>query len=66
MNLLTISSYEEQESVYENLKAHLNGYSAAYWIALKRGEGPSGDKAKKMSWSSDLRTFRLNDLVLQQ
>ena len=48
MNLLTVSSLEEQESVFLNLQAHLKEYSAAYWIALKRG-----DKKQKMTWSSD-------------
>ena len=46
MNLLTVSSLEEQESVFLNLQAHLKEYSAAYWIALKRG-----DKKQKMTWS---------------
>merc|ERR1711935_616060 len=37
MNLATVSSVAEQESIFNSLSTHLdNGYPAAFWISLKR------------------------------
>ena len=45
MSLLTVSSQEEQEMVYDKIAEHFQTPSA-FWISLKRGQGEMGDKVR--------------------
>ena len=42
MNLVTVSSEEEQRSIFDKINAHLNySYPAVYWISLRRESSKS-------------------------
>ena len=53
MSLATVSTEEEQTEVYQKINDHLSKVTSppvAYWVGLKRGQGPKGDQTKEFSW----------------
>merc|ERR1712147_188478 len=54
MSLATVSTEEEQTEIYQKINDHLSKDElkppVAYWIGLKRGQGPKGDQTKEFSW----------------